>query len=43
MRENVSLITLYKKFKRPSFMMAFFLGKKLCQKDTVENHSKTQV
>ena len=24
-------------------MMAFFLSKKLCLKDTVENHSKTQV
>ena len=24
-------------------MMAFFLSKKLCPKDTVENHSKTQV
>ena len=24
-------------------MMAFFLGKKLCLKDTVENHSKIRV
>ena len=24
-------------------MMAFFLGKKLCLRDTVVNHSKTQV